>query len=178
MLITEIAVLDEVLHAHGAALGGDFAGYRNHTYRMANFCLALLAGDTPPLEKVAVASAFHDIGIWTAETFDYLEPSIAAATQHLLRSGREEWIPEIVTMIREHHKLRAYRGEWHRLAEPFRRADLVDVSHGLVRFGLSRNLLREAFAAWPDEGFHWRLVQLSLRRLLTHPWSPLPMVRV
>jgi hypothetical protein len=53
-----------------------------------------------------------------------------------------------------------------------------DVSHGLFSFGLPRSLLREVFAAWPDEGFHKRLLQLSLGRLLSHPWNPLPMVRV
>ena len=33
MLLTEIAALDQVLEAHAGALGGDFTGYRNHTYR-------------------------------------------------------------------------------------------------------------------------------------------------
>jgi hypothetical protein len=178
MLITEVPVLDEVLHAHAAVLGRDGAGYRNHTYRMTNFCLALLGADARQGEKVVAAAAFHDIGIWTAGTFDYLEPSVAAATQYLVRSGRAAWVPEIGAMIREHHRLRAYRGESERLVETFRRADLIDVSHGLVRFGLPRRFLREVFSHWPDEGFHWKLVRLSLGRLLTHPWNPLPMVRV
>lgn len=177
MLITELPILDEVLHAHAAVLGRDFAGYRNHTYRMTNFCLALLGPDAPR-EQVVMAAAFHDIGIWTAGTFDYLEPSVAAATQHLMRSGRAAWVPEIATMIREHHKLLAYRGESERIVEPFRRADIVDVSHGLFRFGLERRFLREVFSRWPDEGFHRKLAHLSVGRLLTHPWSPLPMVRV
>lgn len=177
MLRTEIAVLDQVLAAHAGELGGDFTAYRNHTYRVVNLCLAFSAGAPEPLEKIAVAAAFHDLGIWTDGTFDYLEPSIRAAAAHLAAAGREAWTAEVTVAIREHHKITAYRGA-HRLVEPFRRADWVDVTRGLRRFGLPRRLLREVFAAWPDAGFHKRLAQLGVMRLRTHPWSPLPMVRL
>jgi hypothetical protein len=40
-VLTEIAELDDVLNAHVPALGGDFAGYRNHAHRVTNLCLAL-----------------------------------------------------------------------------------------------------------------------------------------
>ena len=64
------------------------------------------------------------------------------------------------------------------LVESFRRADWVDVSRGVRSFGLSRRLLREIFAAWPNAGFHGVLLRLELRRLRTHPWNPLPMVKL
>lgn len=187
MLHTEIAVLDDVLRAHAGELGDDFTPYRNHTYRVANLCIALsppapgTVGDSEalqePLQKIALAAAFHDLGIWTDGTFDYLPPSIRAAAAHLAATGRADWTPEVTAMIREHHKITAYRGE-HPLVEPFRRADWVDVTGGLRRFGLPRRLVRELYATWPDAGFHKKLVQLELRRLRTHPWSPLPMVRL
>jgi HD domain len=177
MLHTEIAALDEVLEAHAGELGRDSTAYRNHTYRVVNLCAALSPGEPEPLEKIAVAAAFHDLGIWTAGTFDYLEPSVRAAAAHLARAGRAEWTPEVTAAIRDHHKITAYRGP-HRLVEPFRRADWVDVTRGLRRFGLPRSVLREVFAAWPDAGFHRRLLQLGLRRLRTHPLNPLPMVRL
>ena len=81
-------------------------------------------------------------------------------------------------MIFEHHKMSPYRGDARWLVEPFRRADWVDVSRGLITFGLSRGLVREIFTRWPSEGFHKRLVQLELTRLRTHPWNPLPMMRL
>ncbi|HEV2843617.1 MAG TPA: phosphohydrolase, partial [Thermoanaerobaculia bacterium] len=121
---------------------------------------------------------FHDLGIWTDDTFDYLQPSVRLASAHLAQSGRTEWTPEITAMIFEHHKISAYRGNPDWLVEPFRRADWIDVSRGLRAFGLSRSLLREIFSAWPSAGFHKRLVQLELKRLRTHPWSPLPMFRL
>jgi len=178
MPLTEIATLDMVLNAHAAALGGDFVAYRNHTYRVVNFCAALSSSDPEAVEKAAIAAAFHDLGIWTAGTFDYLPPSIGLASTHLARSGRSEWAPEIAAMILEHHKISLYRARADWLVEPFRRADWVDVSRGVIAFGLSRPFLAEVFSTWPNAGFHKRLLQLALRRLRTHPWSPLPMMRL
>jgi hypothetical protein len=177
-LLTEIPLLDEVLEAHAVELGGDFTAYRNHAYRVVNLCVALSPGEPAQLEKIATAAAFHDLGIWTDCTFDYLGPSAELACAHLTRAGREEWAPEVTEMIFEHHKISPYRGQRHRLVEPLRRADWVDVSKGLITFGLPRELLREVFSTWPSVGFHKRLVRLGLNRLRTHPWNPLPMVRL
>jgi hypothetical protein len=177
MLLTAIGTLDEILRAHASALGHDFTAYRNHAYRVANLCVAQSAGDPPQIEKAAIAAAFHDLGIWTHRSFDYLPPSVELARAHLVRSGRSEWTSAISGMVLEHHKLRTFRGDPEGLVEPFRRADWVDVTHGLVSFGLPRRLMREVFAAWPDAGFRMRLLELELTRLRTHPLNPLPMLR-
>jgi hypothetical protein len=178
MLLTVIAVLDEVLHAHRVALGRDFTAYRNHTYRVVNLCAVQISAGSEQIEKIAIAAAFHDLGIWTDGTFDYLAPSLELARAHLVQSNRPHWTAEISAMILEHHKVTPYRGHPDWLVEPFRRSDWIDVSRGLVRFGLSRTFLKEMSSTWPSAGFHKRLVQLSLARLRSHPWSPLPMVRL
>lgn len=178
MLLMNFPVLDEVLHDHSAQLDRDFTAYRNHCYRVANLCSALSSCEPDSLEKIAIAAAFHDLGIWTDGTFDYLQPSIKLAGAHLASSGRAEWTPEITEMILEHHKISPYRGDSRSLVEAFRRADWVDISRGLLTFGLSRALLRQVFTAWPNAGFHGKLAQLSVQRLRKHPWSPLPMVRL
>lgn len=177
-MLKEIPILDKVLEAHAAELGGDFTAYRNHAYRVVNLCVALSPADGAQLEKIAIATAFHDMGIWTDRTFDYLQPSVRLACAHLTRTGREEWIAEVTEMILQHHKISSYpdRHDW--LVEPLRRADWVDVSKGLITFGLPRKLIKEVFSTWPSAGFHKRLVQLELNRLRTHPWNPLPMMRL
>ncbi|HEU0054861.1 MAG TPA: HD domain-containing protein, partial [Longimicrobium sp.] len=81
-MLTEIATLDEVLDAHAAELGADFTAYRNHAYRVANLCLALAPDAPGRVEKIALAAAFHDLGIWTDGTFDYLPPSVRLAREH------------------------------------------------------------------------------------------------
>jgi hypothetical protein len=178
MLLTDIATLDELLHVHAGVLGRDFTAYRNHAYRVANLCVAQVPGDPAQLEKVAIAAAFHDLGIWTDGTFDYLPPSVRRALDYLVQSGKPEHAHEISAMILEHHKISKYRGRSDWLVEPFRRADWADVTRGIVSFGLPRSLLRDVFSTWPSAGFHKRLVQLELTRLRTHPWNPLPMLKL
>jgi predicted metal-dependent HD superfamily phosphohydrolase len=177
-MLAQIPTLDTLLGAYAGALGHDFEAYRNHAYRVANLCLAQSSRDEVQVEKIAIAAAFHDLGIWTEGTFDYLRPSVDLARAHLAASGRRAWTPEIAEMILQHHKVSRYRANPGWLVESFRRADWADVSRGLVTFGLSRAAVREALSAWPSAGFHKRLVQLELRRLRTHPWHPLPMVKL
>jgi hypothetical protein len=174
--------LDRVLEAHAAALGGDFTAYRNHTYRVVNFCFAMAPCTDAALEKIALAAAFHDLGIWTAHTFDYLAPSIELACRHLDSDGvvcaaHTDWRDNIAGMIREHHKIRSFRGKGAELIEPFRRADWVDVSLGLLSFGLPRDRIHEIRHKWPNAGFHRRLAQLTFKRLRTHPLSPIPVLK-
>ena len=176
MVLRQIPILDQVLESHTAELGEDFIAYRNHTYRVVNFCAAFSTGGSAQVEKIAVAAAFHDLGIWTDHTFDYLAPSVRLARAHLVASGREDWASDVTEMILKHHKLSRYRGN--QLIDQFRCADWVDVSKGFLRFGIAREDVNKVFSAWPDAGFHKRLVSLALDRLRTHPWSPLPMVRL
>ncbi|HVQ36830.1 MAG TPA: hypothetical protein VMS31_04830 [Pyrinomonadaceae bacterium] len=165
-----------MLEKHAAELGRDFTAYRNHVYRVVNLCVALSSEDQ--LEKIATAVAFHDLGIWTDRTFDYLQPSVDLACVHLNQAGKAEWTPEITEMILVHHKISPYRGQSQWLVEPLRRADLIDVSMGLFAFGLPRRLIKEISSQWPSAGFHKRLVLLELNQLRKQPWNPLPMVRL
>jgi hypothetical protein len=93
-VLTELRVLDDVLLAHAPQLGADLPAYRNHAYRVANLCAALRPPDPDSHDKIAIAAALHDLGIWTADTFDYLPPSIELATDYLRSSGRPEWTAE------------------------------------------------------------------------------------
>ncbi|HYJ39870.1 MAG TPA: hypothetical protein VEW08_03705 [Steroidobacteraceae bacterium] len=177
MLLERLDPLDRVLDMHAAALGADFTAYRNHTYRVVNFYAALSPCAGAALEKVALAAAFHDLGIWTAGTFDYLQPSITLACDHLECAGHGDWRDTVAGMIREHHKIRRFQGAAAEFIEPFRRADWIDVSLGVLSFGLPRERLRKILARWPNAGFHKRLAQLTVRRLRTHPLSPIPVLK-
>jgi hypothetical protein len=176
-LLTSLPTIDEVLHDHASELGHDFVAYRNHAYRVVNLCAAIV-GDRGDLEKIAVAAVFHDLGIWTNKTFDYIAPSVALAREYLTAQGRVAWIAAIEGMIADHHKITPSRANYDSLVEPFRRADWIDVTRGGRTFGLPRPLIRSVLAVWPSAGFHWRLVQLALERFRTHPLTPLPMVKL
>jgi hypothetical protein len=178
VLLTEIAALDAVLDRHLAALGADRVAYRNHAYRVANLCASRSPADPETVEKIGIAAAFHDLGIWTDHTFDYVNPSVRLAREHLLRSGRAAWVPDVTAAILEHHRISTYRGAHAWLVEPFRRADWMDVSGGLVASGLSRELFRASLARWPRAGFHRLLARLEWQHVRRHPWRPLPMLKL
>jgi hypothetical protein len=175
-LLTSLPTVDAVLDAHAAELGHDFVPYRNHVYRVANLCVAL-AGDGVELEKIAVAAVFHDLGIWTNHTFDYIAPSVSIAREHLAARGMADWIPEIEAMIVDHHKITPSHAHPQALVESFRRADWIDVTRGWRRFGLPRRFIATVTATWPSAGFHRRLVGLTIERFWKHPLTPLPMVK-
>jgi hypothetical protein len=172
---TRFPLVDEVLGAFAPALGRDFVGYRNHIHRVLNHFLALSGRSELP-DAVSLAVPFHDLGIWTDHTFDYLGPSARLAQAYLSAQGLERHSAEVHALIHEHHKLQAYRGPHAATVETYRQADWVDVSMGVVRFGLSRAHLRAVSAAFPDAGFHWRLAVLTARQFLRTPWRPLPMI--
>jgi len=176
-VLERIDALDAVLDAHAAALGEDLRAYRNHAYRVVNLCVALRPADDARIGMIALAAAFHDLGIWTAHTFDYLEPSARLACDHLACSGHGDWQQDVSAMIREHHKVRRYTGTAAEVVEPFRRADWIDVSRGILRFGLPGARVREIFAKWPNAGFHRRLVQLTLKQARAHPLRPIPVLK-
>jgi hypothetical protein len=177
-LVEPPPLLDAILEQHRAALGENLVPYRHHCLRVVTFCAELSSTEPAAIERIAIAAAFHDLGIWTDGTFDYLAPSERLATAYLQGEGRIDLIPEIGAMIREHHKLTRARADAAWMVEPFRRADLVDVSRGVVRFGLPRDLVRAAYGAYPGLGFHRNLVRLAAARFRRHPLSPLPMVRL
>jgi hypothetical protein len=175
--ILEFPVTDEILTSFALAIGADLPGYRNHICRMLNFYRALSGIEGLPSEAVQIAAAFHDLGIWTDDTLDYLPPSIELANHYLDSQQRPELSGEVSALILEHHKARPYRSAHAVTVEPFRQADLIDVSLGLVRFGLPRAYIKSVQSIFPDHGFHWLLIRLGGRQFIRSPLRPLPMFR-
>jgi hypothetical protein len=173
---TAFPFVDDALRPFADALGRDRVAYRHHVIRLLNFLFAL-APELRDTEQVAVAAAFHDLGIWTDRTFDYLGPSRRLAREHLASRGLAHLAPEVEAIIEQHHKLRPYRGPFAPSVEAFRRADLADVSLGIIRSGLPAPFVRAVRAALPNAGFHARLATLTGRQCLRTPLRPLPMLR-
>ncbi len=167
---------DNLLQKFKADLGSDYDKYRNHVHRVFSICV-LMDKDKSNEEKYAIASVFHDIGIWTNHTFDYLQPSIEQSSIHLIKIGRQDWIEEITLMISCHHKLSKYRGKYETTVENFRKADWIDVSFGLISFGVDKKQITENKRTWPSLGFHRFLLKASLKNFLKHPFNPLPMFK-
>lgn len=177
-IVQSIPTLDQILESRRDLFGADLEPYRNHNMRVANFCIELAGGvNDEQLEKIAIACAFHDIGVWTHRTLDYLEPSRAFASEYLVHIGKPEWNDEIGAMVVEHHKLRSAGAGAGPLVEPFRKADWIDVSLGLLKFGVASSFVSEVKRAFPNAGFHKLLVRATGRQLRTDPLHPMPMMR-
>lgn len=170
--------LDTLLARWQPDLGEQFTAYGNHCRRLLVFCQALQpALSEDDQRKLGIAAAFHDLGLWTHDTLDYLPPSQQLAAAYLDEQGLADWQTDIDRMISEHHKLRADDQAHQPLVEIFRQADLVDFSWGLYRAGLPRALVRTVQAACPDAGFHAFLLRRGLGWLGRHPLNPLPMMK-
>jgi hypothetical protein len=169
--------IDRILSEWKAIIGEDFDGYRNHVVRMATFCLMLKQCSLQEQLKIEIAACFHDIGLWTGKTLDYLAPSLPPARNYLSENGLDDWSEEIELMILQHHKVRPIGGNGLQLVELFRKGDLVDVSLGLVRFGLGKAHVRAVRNTFPNAGFHKMLLELAVRWFVKHPLNPAPMMK-
>ena len=88
-----VALVDAILVPWRETIGADWDGYRNHAQRVAHFCGALGVAAPDTQRKIAIAAAFHDLGIWSAGTMDYLPPSAALAREYLHAHGLDAWTP-------------------------------------------------------------------------------------
>ena len=170
-------LIEEILTTWAERIGGDYAGYRGHVYRMFNFCLALRPCTEEEKTKLAIAACFHDIGLWSDRTLDYIPPSVAHAARYLSETGRQAWVEEIALMIDRHHKVRAYTDARYPLVELFRKGDLVDFSLGLFSFGIPRDHIRRVKALIPNHGLHTFLIKAGGSWFLKHPFKPAPFMR-
>ncbi len=169
-------MIETILSAHQKQLGKDFPTYRNHVYRVFLLCLKL-DNDPSNEDKYAIAAAYHDLGIWTHNTFDYLAPSIQLAQEYLTNNNNETWSAEVAQIIEMHHKTSKYEGAFEKTVETFRKSDWIDVSMGIMKFKLTGSEIKEISTRFPTLGFHRFLVIQSIKNFVKHPLNPLPMFK-
>lgn len=174
---TQIDQLDDIFSPYIKAMGGDFEGYRNHVLRMLNFCFYLAKPSEVERQKLIIAAAFHDIGLWTKGSVDYIDPSIDEMRKYLIENELTEWDEEIELMISEHHKLTPFNSELFPLVEVFRKADLVDFSFGAVKHGIDAGFVKAVRDAIPNAGFHKTLIRFTFEQAKQNPFKLLPMMK-
>jgi hypothetical protein len=165
-ILRSLPLAEEILESHRHRAHGDAAGYdayKAHVYRVVNFARALTPEASDRDDKLAVAAAFHAF-----DTLDYLVPSIEAQDAWLQQNGRETWSDELALVIAEHHRLSRYgpTRPYAPLVEAVRRADLVDVSQGLIRFGIPSSYVKEVRAAFDAGVFFKRVIPLATLRAI------------
>jgi hypothetical protein len=167
--------IDSILNTYRSELGENYASYRNHVYRVYNFALTQL-DPNQELEKLSIATAFHDLGIWTNKTFNYLEPSVKLAREYCKKQNISfSDTNEVEMMINNHHKLSTVESSV--LAEIFREADLIDLTFGLVPKGRKKEDIRLIRNLFPNKGFHLFLIKLFAKNLIVNPTHPFPIFK-
>src|SRR5271157_4946633 len=100
--------------------------------------------------------------------FDYLNPSADLASAHADEFGITE-IDRVQLLITEHHRLRPSDD---RMTESFRKADLIDVSRGVLRGQIRRSTVQAVVAQLPCRGFHAFLAKGLIPYAARHPLAP------
>jgi hypothetical protein len=174
----KVDYLDEILLPYKTMMDQDYEPYRNHCYRVYNLAALLTFPEIPPspedLKKLAIAIAFHDIGIWTAHTTDYIDPSVEEALKYCktinLPSEEADLIAE---MIDNHHMFSVYDG--HPLVEGLRKADWIDATMGMRTFGYPNDAIKTIRNEFEVLGFYDLLVKLTMGAVWKSPFSnPVP----
>lgn len=174
-----IQSIERVLIYYTQALGQDYNAYRNHVYRVYHLTLLLCPKELNKAqeEALAVAAAFHDLGIWTHHSMDYLRPSAQLAEQHLDETGRSHLSELTKHIIVQHHKLSAITDQQEALTEAFRKADLMDLSFGKISFKLPSSRYAHLRESFPFLGFQKMIYKRVLSYAFRHPMRPFPMIK-
>ncbi|MCW2998382.1 MAG: Metal dependent phosphohydrolase [Solirubrobacterales bacterium] len=155
-------------------LSGDVNGpMERHSVRVVLLTeeLARRGGHTIDAELVLCAGLLHDLGLYpgAASKDAYVTDSRRLAESILTEQG---WPAARVQLAAEaverHHELPA---QWSRGTEVelLRRADLIEVSHGLVSFGVTRAFRADLLERIPRDGFVGEVRRGLLRALRERP---------
>jgi HD domain-containing protein len=161
------------LAALHAATGETNGPMERHCVRQ--FLIAERLGQATPdaidRELLLCAALLHDAGLYPGvSTGDvYVTDSRRLAERTLAAFGwPHERLARCLDAVEQHHALRS-RDEWGAEVELIRRSDLIDVTRGLVRFGLSRTWTGELFRSVPRTGLYRMLTREVLRMARERP---------
>lgn len=124
-------------------------------------------------EVLLVAGFLHDLGLYDSISRGgvYVKDGAEFAAEMLEKHGWDAGRIELCSnAIERHHELRS---QWQagNEVELMRKADLIDVSSGLVASGVSRSWLRELNAAIPRDGTYREIARLLGHALRERPLS-------
>lgn len=170
----ECNYMDKIFLDYQEELGDDFTRYSNHCYRLLNY-LQLMELDDNEDYKCRILLPFHDLGIWTHKTMNYLPPSIELAVAYVKKNNIEIEESEIIGFIGNHHKITKNKIT---IEEKLRKADLIDLTNGIVPLGLSSRKLKEIRSVFPSLGFqkliYWKVIKHGIGNIT----NPFPMLKL
>ena len=125
-------------------------------------------------EVLLVAGLLHDIGLYDGASEGGVYTTDGAHFAERLLACRPGWDPGRTKLcldaIERHHEVRS---QWRDGAEVelIRRADMVEVSAGIVSYGVSRGWLRGLWRAVPRDGLYPHVGRMVAKALRERPTS-------
>jgi hypothetical protein len=168
-IVEDIPVVEEHLSKYKSVIGADYDGYRNHIYRVLTYATHFLNDESPNMDVIGTALVYHDIGLWTAKTLAYLEPSAELARKECAHKYTPEQLDLQESIIVNHHKLWPVRNA--REVEAVRKADWIDASNGFFNKGMPRAHIRQVKDAIPAAGFYKTLADVGPRYHGNNVWK-------
>lgn len=166
-------LITQLLHPYQETLGADYEAYHHHAQRVYGYAITFLL--MRENRKLAIAAAFHDLDIWVSGSMDYLEGSAQLAEKYLAQSDFTYLPDEVRFIIQQHHQLSPIRGNIE--AEAFRKADLVDLTSGWVRYNLPQSIVADTERRFPRHRFTRKMGAKIWSYAWRHPLKPFPMIR-
>jgi predicted hydrolase (HD superfamily) len=166
---SEVAALEKLRQITGET-GGPMERHGLRVFLIADR-LATARGVVVDREVLLIAGLLHDVGLYDQASHGgvYVREG-AEFTAELLRAQGwdEQRIRVCFDAIERHHEVRS---QWDRgpEVEVIRRADLIDLTSGLVRFDLSREWLRDLFRSVPRDGTYGTIGREVAKQLLHRP---------
>jgi hypothetical protein len=157
------------------AAAGSHSAMERHCLRQFAIAERLACDRQFDRELLLCACWLHDAGLYTHSRDPYVTEGARLAARVLEPFG---WPParlqRCMDACEQHHAPRS-RMAMGLEVELVRRSDLVDVTAGLVSFGLDRQWLRDLFREVPRDGL-WRLIGSAVLSELRH--RPASLTRV
>jgi HD domain len=166
---SEVAALEK-LREVTAESGGPMERHGLRVFLIADR-IATARGLEVDREVLLIAGLLHDVGLYDEASHGgayVLDGAEFTADLLHTRGWEEDRIRLCFDAIERHHETRS---QWDRGAEVelIRRADLVDLTDGLVRFGLTREWIRDLFKSVPRDGTYATIGREVAKQLLHHP---------
>lgn len=158
--------LDDELFSLASAVGHDFGAYRNHCLRVLTFTKYFLPAsfekDFPgAIDLAATSIPYMRTGLWKETKTNPLN-HVESSKDHIDAALKASFTPPEMDILRaivlQQHKITDYAGmdseKGNILVNAVRKANWVDITMGLVRFGLPASLLEAAYEELNSAGFH------------------------
>ena len=164
----------KVLSNYKESLGSDYHAYLNHVKRVYEYaCMLRLERDS---DLFMVAAIFHDLDIWRNSTMNYLPGSIELALDHIAQNNLPIDKATLSLVIKNHHKIRKIKNSPE--AEAFRKADLIDLTSGWIKFNIPKSIIIDTERRYPRLGITKVVLQKVAHWAIRHPFKPFPMMKL